>query len=60
VNAETAGLIATGRHDAPVVRIAAAADDGLTAQFGVVALLHSGKKGIHVDMDDLAEFATVL
>jgi hypothetical protein len=59
VNAKTAGLIATGRHDAPAARIAAD-DDGLTAELGMVPLLHGGEKGIHVHMDDLAEFDTVL
>ena len=59
VNAKTAGLIAAGRHDAPAGRIAAD-DDGLPPEFGVVSLLHRRKEGIHVHMDDLAEFGTVL
>ena len=59
VNAKAAGLIAAGRHDAPTGRIAAD-DDGLASQFGMVPLLHRREKGIHVHMDDLAEFGTVL
>ena len=57
VNAKAAGLIAAGRHDAPAARIAAD-DDGLTLQLGMVPLLHRRKEGIHVHMDDLAEFGT--
>jgi hypothetical protein len=52
-------LIAAGRHDAPAGGIAAD-DDGLTSQLGMVPLLHGGEKGIHVHMDDLAGFDTVL
>ena len=59
VNAKAAGLIAAGRHDAPAGRIAAD-DDGLPPEFGVVPLLHGGKKGVHVHMDDLAAFGTLL
>ncbi|MHB8210441.1 MAG: hypothetical protein ACYDDP_03765 [Acidithiobacillus sp.] len=58
MNAKTASLIAASCDDAPAGGIAAD-NDGLTAQFGLVALLHGCKKCIHVYMGDLAEFGTV-
>ena len=51
--------ITAGDHSAPAGRIAAD-DDGLTSQLGMVPLLHGGEEGIHIHMDDLAEFGTVL
>ena len=59
VNAKAAGLMAAGRHNSPAGRIAAD-DDGLTSQLGLVPLLHRRKEGIHVYMDDLAEFSTTI
>ena len=49
---EDAGLVARCRHHAT---LAGAADGhGLAAQGRIVALLHRGEEGVHVDVDDLA------
>src|SRR5690606_1459195 len=45
-------LVTGGRNHA--ARSAIAHRDRLNAQLWVVALLHGGKEGVHVDMDDLA------
>ena len=47
-----AGFVASGRYDAS--HIAVAYGDGFALKFGVVALLHRGIEGIHVDMYDFA------
>ena len=51
-DAEFAGFIARGRHDAP---FAGSADgDRLATKIRVVPLLHGSVEGVHVDVDDLA------
>ena len=49
---EAARLVASGRHD--TTHIAVAYGDGFALKLGVVALLHRGIEGIHVDMYDFA------
>ena len=49
---EAARFVASGRHDTP--HIAVAYGDGFALKLGVVALLHRGIEGIHVDMYDFA------
>jgi hypothetical protein len=46
--------LVTGRRD-HAARAGAADRHGLALQAGVVALFHAGEKGVHVDMDDLAQ-----
>lgn len=53
MNAEGAGLVGGGGHDAALFRISAHYH-WLASQPRVVALLHRCLEGIHVDMDDLA------
>ena len=50
-DAELAGLVAGGRHDAPLARPADC--DRLAAELGIVALLDGRVEGVHVDVDDL-------
>src|SRR5690554_2803673 len=52
MHAEHPRLVTGGRNHA--ARSAIAHRDRLAAQLRVVALLHRGKEGVHVDMDDLA------
>ena len=49
---EAARFVASGRHD--TTHIAVAYGDGFALKLGVVALLHRGIEGIHVDMYDFA------
>ena len=49
---EAARFVAGSRHN--TTHIAVAYGDGFALKFGVVALLHRGIKGIHVDMYDFA------
>ena len=52
VDAELARLVRGRRYDAPLVRPAAADDDGLAAQLRTVALLDRGEERIQVDVED--------
>ena len=49
---EAARFVASSRHN--TTHIAVAYGDGFALKFGVVALLHRGIEGIHVDMYDFA------
>lgn len=59
VDPKTSGFVATGGNDSPAIWITAD-DQRLTAELRPVALFYGRKEGIHVHMDDLAEFGTVL
>jgi hypothetical protein len=54
MDAESAGLVGAGRHHTPALG-GAADNNRQTAQFGPVELLNRGKKGIHVNVYDLAD-----
>src|SRR5262249_59747842 len=51
-DAEPAGLVARGRHDAALAR--ATDRDGLAAELRIVPLLDGRVERIHVDVNDLA------
>ena len=59
VDPKTSGFVATG-SDYPTAVWIAADNQGLTAELWPVALLYSRKEGIHIHMDDLAQFGSTL
>lgn len=59
MNPKTSGCVATGSDDSSAIWITAD-DQGLTAELRPIALLYGLKEGIHIHMDNLAQFGSTL